>query len=140
MRGRYPAGLEYVDKVDGSPVAKERARVIAELMGGELRLLEACRQLDLHETRVHQLRHTAWLWLVRAMEPGAPGRPRRRATAAAQRIRELEQALAAKELDLQQALVRAEVALIVPGRAEGATTPEKKTRRSSARLRRQKPR
>jgi hypothetical protein len=46
--------------------------------------------------------------------------------------------LAEKELVLQQALVREEVALILPQRAETETT--KRGQRSSVKLRRRKPR
>lgn len=138
MRGRYPAGVEYVEKVEGSPLAKKRAQVVAELIGGDLRLQEACRRLDVHETRMHQLRHAGWIGLVRAMEPGAPGRPRLRSQSDAERICELEQELAETKLELQQALVRAEVALILPQRVEAETV--KRGRPSNVKLRKQKPR
>ena len=138
MRGRYPAGSEYVDKVEGSHLAKERARVLLEMQAGRLRLLEACEQLGVRETRLHQLRHAAMQGWVQNLEPGVPGRPGLASTLEAERIRELEQMLAAKELELQQALVREEVALILPQRGE--IEAGKKGRPSNVKLRRQKPR
>lgn len=139
MRGRYPATPEeYVEKVEGSELARERAQVVVELMAGTRRLQEACQRLDVHETRMHQLRHRGWQWLVRAMEPGVPGRPPAQSVADAERIRELEQRLAQKELELQEALVRTEVALIVPQRLQ--VEPVKKGQRPSVKLRKQKPR
>ena len=138
MRGRYPAGPEYVDKVEGSALAKERARALLKTMFGGLRWREACQQLGVRETRLHQLRQAALQAFVRSLEPGTPGRPSRAVTREAVRMAELEQALAEKELELEQALVRAEVALIVPRRA-GAER-EKKTARPSVKLRKQKPR
>jgi len=137
MRGRYPAGLEYIDKVEGSALAKERARAILATMSGELRWLEACARLDIRETRMHQLRQAALQALVSSLEPGTAGRPSLQAMSESQRIRELEQALTEKELELEQALVRAEVALILPHATNGA---RKKKRRASAKLRKQKPR
>jgi hypothetical protein len=88
------------------------------------------------ETRLHQLRHEGVQAYIRSMEPGAPGRPSLSTTAEAERIRELEVALAEKELQLQQALVRAEVALILPHAAESG----KRGQRPSVKLRKRKPR
>jgi hypothetical protein len=138
MRGRYPAGSEYVAKVEGSELAKERGRVLMEMQAGRLRLQEACARLGVRETRLHQLRHAAMQGWVQSLEPGIPGRPGLSATAEAERIRELEQMLAQQELELQEAQVRAEVALIVPQRSTGAS--EKKGRRPSVKLRKRKPR
>lgn len=138
MRGRYPAGLEYVDKVEGSKLAKERARAILLTMWGELRWQEACRQLGIRETRMHQLRHEAVQALVSSQEPGTAGRPSQTNSPEVERIRELERALAEKELELRQALVREEVALVLPRVVEGPVG--KKTRPSSVKLRKLKPR
>ena len=75
---------------------------------------------------------------VQGLEPGAPGRPGVSSTPQTERIRELEQQLAQKELALHEAQVRAEVALIVPQRS--AHVLEKKGQRATAKLRRRKPR
>ena len=138
MRGRYPAGSEYVDKVAGSLLAKERGRVLFDMQAGQLRLQEACAVLGVRETRLHQLRHAAVQAWVQSLEPGIPGRPSLPATPEAERIRELERALAQKELELQEALVKTEVALIVPQRLQ--VEPTKKGQRPSVKLRKQKPR
>lgn len=138
MRGRYPAGSEYVEKVEGSALAKERGRVLLEMQAGRLRLQEACERLGVRETRLHQLRHAAMQGWVQNLEPGIPGRPGLATTPEAERIRELEQLLAQKELELQEALVRAEVALILPQRV--ASEGEKRGQRPSVKLRKRKPR
>ena len=138
MRGRYPAGMEYLDKLDAAAEDKARLKAIFDTLYGQVRLLEACEQLGIGETRFHQLRELALRGALDAIRPRPAGRPRVRETAAAQRIQELEQALAAKELELQAALVRAEVALIVPGRFESAEA--KKGQRPSVKLGKQKPR
>lgn len=136
MRGRYPAGSEYVAKVEGSKLAKERATVLLEMMTGTLRLQEACAQLGIRETRLHQLRHVAIQGLVRSLEPGLAGRPRASLSAEAERIAELEAAFAEQALALQQALVRTEVALILPHPAES----EKRGSTETVKLRKRKPR
>jgi hypothetical protein len=138
MRGRYPAGVEYVDKLEGAEADKERLKAVLKTLSGEMRLLEACDRLGIRETRFHQLRDRALQGALDALTPRPLGRPRRHSVADAERIHELEQALAEKELEMQQALVREEVALILAPRTEPETV--KKGRRSSVKLRRQKPR
>lgn len=138
MRGRYPSGSEYVAKVEGSELAKERGRVLLEMQAGRLRLQEACALLGVRPTRLHQLRHAAMQGWVQSLEPGVPGRPGVTTTPEAERIREREQLLAQKELALQEALVRAEVALLVPQRSTVAS--RKKGQRPSVKLRKRKPR
>ena len=69
MRGRWPSGREYVDKLSGSAETKERLKTIFDTMYGEKRLLEACAQLDIGETRFHQLRELALQAALAAIEP-----------------------------------------------------------------------
>ena len=138
MRGRYPADVDYVDQLDGAAADKERLKAIFDTLYGAARVLEVCTRLGIRETRFHQLRERALQGALDAITPRPAGRPSRPATSAAERLHELEQALAAKELELQQALVRAEVALILPARVEVAL--KKKGRRSTVKLRQQKPR
>ena len=59
MRGRRPSGAEYLDKRTGSEEAKERAKAILGTMFAGSRVLAACDQLGIHETRFHQLRERA---------------------------------------------------------------------------------
>ena len=70
------------------------------------------------------------------LEPRRPGRPSK-AAAASEQVRELEQAWAEARLQLQQAQLREEIALILPHAAERS---EKKTRRPRVKLRKRKPR
>jgi hypothetical protein len=138
MRGRYPAGLdEYIDELDGAPEQKRRLQTIFETVLGEARLFESCAALDVGETRFRQLCRQAVQGAFDGITPKPPGRPSRAATPEAQRVAELERLLAEKELELQQALVREEVALILP---HVGTTAGKKTPQPSVNLRKQKPR
>lgn len=138
MRGRYPAGVEYVDQLEGDRADKQRLKAILDTLYGEARLLEACAQLEIGETRFHQLRERALQGALDAIAPRPAGRPRRHGSVDAERVRALEQALLAKELELQEALVRTEVALILPPRVEAAA--EKKGRRLNVKLGQRKPR
>lgn len=147
MRGRYPAGPEYVDKLEGSALAKQRAKAVLQTLDGSLRWQEACRALDVCEQRLHQLRQTGLEWFLAAMEPGRRGRPSRTPTPADERIRALEAEVAALKMDVHAARVREEIAVTLRRTAAPASTTaeagatdangtEKKTRRRP----RQKPR
>src|SRR5260370_37627088 len=77
MRGRWPSGPEYIDKLTGSAETKERLKAIFATMSGEQRLLEAWAQLVVGETRFHQLRELALQGARSAIEPRPPGPPSR---------------------------------------------------------------
>ena len=98
MRGRYPSGLEYVEKLDGATEDKERLKAILATMTGEVRWLEACDQLGISESRMHQLRAYALQGALDGIRPRPAGRPSRLTTADGERIRELEQRV--QELEL----------------------------------------
>lgn len=141
MRGRLPAGPEYVDKLHGSEETKERLKAILNTMYGQARLLEACAQLDIGETRFHQLRETALQAALAALEPRPAGRPSQTALIEAEQIRTLEQRVQELELALHEAQVREEIALVLPrlrrtaGAGEGGTAvaDEKKSAGSASR-------
>jgi hypothetical protein len=138
MRGRYPDGLEVLlHEREGSIEDKRRLRAIFDTCYGA-RVLQTCDELDIGETRFRQLRERALDGALDAIRPRPSGRPGKQTRSDAARIRELEQELAETKLELQQALVRAEVALILPQRTESA--PTKKGRRSTVKLRKRKPR
>jgi len=129
MRGRTPWGPEYVDHLSGSEVAKERLKVVLETMTGNLRVHEACERLKICEQRFHQLRQTLMEAGLDAMEPRSPGRPARPVSPEEQRIRELEEQVRAKDIELQTAKVREEIALTLPRVVKEPPAPEKKTTR-----------
>ena len=139
MRGRYPDGpQELLETLDGTTEDKQRVQAVLATVFGSARVMEACQDLGIGETRFRQLRDLALQGALDGIRLRPAGRPSRRATADATRVGELEQVLAGKELELQQALVREEVALILPQRTEDATV--KKGRRSTVKLRKRKPR
>jgi hypothetical protein len=143
MRGRYPAGQEYIDKLTGSPQSKERLKAILDTLNGAARLQEVCDELDLGYTRFHQLRETALQAALRALEPRPPGRPSRQASCETEEVRLLQQRVAELTQALQVAEIREELALVLPrlnrssGPDHAATTisDEKKMRPSPVRIR-----
>jgi hypothetical protein len=142
MRGRWPQGLEYLAKLDGSQETKERFKVILQTLMGPTRMLEACAQLEIGETRFDQLRQVGLQAALTAMEPRPGGRPSRTATAEAETIRALQARVAELEHALHKAQVREEIALVLPRQqrtAGGERTPdagadEKKMRRRPVKI------
>lgn len=139
MRGRYPDGPEeLLEPLEGTPEDKQRVQAILETVFGSARVVQTCEQLGIGETRFRQLRERILQGALDGVRPRLGGRRRWHAVADVERIRELEQLLAERELELQQALVRTEVALILPQRTEAE--PAKKGRPPTVKLRKQKPR
>ena len=114
MRGRWPQGPEYVDKLAGSAETKERLKAILDTLYGQARLLEACQQLGIAETRFHQLREIALQSALTAIEPRPAGRPSRLSSSAAEQIRALQVRVQELEQALHEAQVREEIALVLP--------------------------
>jgi len=112
MRGRYPAGPEYIDHLEGSAEAKRRAKVILQTLMGELRVLEACQELGICEQRFHQLREEMLQAALARLEARPAGRPRRSAEPA--EVAALREHLAEQQLQLRVAQVREEIALVMP--------------------------
>jgi hypothetical protein len=139
MRGRYPDGAaELLEALDGTTEDKQRVQAILETVFGSARVVQTCEQLDIGETRFRQLRELALQGALDGIRARPAGRPSGQVLADAARVRELEQQLAETKLELQQALVRTEVALILPQRTE--VEPIKKGPCSSVKLRKRKPR
>ena len=131
MRGRTPAGPEYVDRLQGSDTAKQRLKTVLETIAGDCRVAEACERLNICEQRFHQLRQQILEAALRELEPRS-GRPAQAPSPADEELRQLRQQLAAKDLELRIALAREEIALTLPRVVQSETQSsdaEKKTRR-----------
>ncbi|QVL30265.1 hypothetical protein KIH39_19595 [Telmatocola sphagniphila] len=129
MRGRKPAGPESVDELPGSVIAKDRLKTLLRTMIGECRVTEACQILGISEPRYHQLKHQMLAAALEALEPRPAGRPVQVPSAAEAEIQKLQKELREREAELNVALVREELASILPRVAKSATEPEKKKRK-----------
>jgi helix-turn-helix protein len=136
MRGRRPAGPEYVDQLTGSEQAKERLKVVLETVAGRCRIQEACRRLGISEPRFHQLRQQVLEAALERLEPQPAGRKPTPRSPEQIRLDALADELAAKDVELRAAQARAEIALTLPRVAEKPATPEKKTTQTTAGSRR----
>jgi hypothetical protein len=136
MRGRRPGGPECVAGLEGSDEAKERLKVVLEVVAGRCRVFEACQRLGISEPRFHQLREEALQGAVAALEARPAGRPRR--TAVEEQVSQLQTQMQQRELELRLAQTQQEVALILgkdpteASAAEAGTEAKKSPRRRKA--------
>ena len=142
MRGRFPQGTEYIDKLDGAAVEKERLKAILATMSGEKRMLEVCAELGIGETRFHQLRETALQAALEAIARKPAGRPSLAALSEAEQLRMQQERIEELELALHEAQVREEIALVLPqvritaqGNPEPAVAVGKKMRPERVKIR-----
>jgi len=80
MAGRKPLSIpDQVERLPGSPLAKERLRVILANLAGALSPSQACAELGNEESWYFELRHRALGRWSRRWSPSRPGGgPRRR--------------------------------------------------------------
>jgi hypothetical protein len=126
MRGRYPLGLEAVDKLEGSEQAKEGMKVIMETLTGKCRLQEACARLGISEPRFQQLRQEFLEGGLASLEPGTAGRPAQVPSATEVRVQEPEARLAALQVEYHTAQLREEIGVILPRVGQAPAEPGKK--------------
>lgn len=126
MRGRYPAGWEYLDRFDASADAKERFRVAIEILTGACRVQDACARLGLGTTRLEHVREAIVAAALAGAERQRPGRPPRVVAELEHEVARLQQQVAQLEAAVAVANVRAELATTLP--RVGASA-EKKTPR-----------
>jgi transposase-like protein len=129
MRGRKPSGPEYVQRLEGSAKAKERAEAVLATLAGRLTVQEACRQLGVNEAYFNRLRLKFLRGGLPALENQRVGRRKRPVAAATQQIEALQKALGAAQLALEAAQVREEVALTMPQLLRRPVGAKKKARR-----------
>ena len=127
MRGRKPSGPAVVQRLAGSPRARERLRVVLKTLAGTCRIGEAGARLGLSEQRFDQLRTQVLQAGRDSLEPRPAGRPPRPGPAAEVAAREAR--VAALEIELRAAQVREEIALALPAVQVRPGGPEKKVRR-----------
>jgi hypothetical protein len=127
--GRKPQGAALVATLPGSEHTKKRLTLFLQTLSGQCSVGEACRELEICESRFFAQR-AEWLEESLALlEPGSPGRPAKpeplpepaEVNALRVRVRELEHRLAVAE-------VRSDLACSLP-RLAGESLTEKKSRR-----------
>jgi len=112
-RGRPPKGTGHVDGLEGPEDLKRRLKVVLETIVGNVSVHDACCELGVSESRLHEMRREALVGALQALLPKPSGRPAK-PPAATTKEQELLARIDELEVDLQAALVRTELALAMP--------------------------
>jgi DNA-binding MarR family transcriptional regulator len=133
---RPPEGMGHVDRLEGPEDVKRRLRVLMETLLGQKSVPEACEELQVSESRLHEMRREALVGALGALLPKPSGRPPK-VEPTTSREKELQERIGELEVDLQAALVRTELALAMPHLFRGKKNPtsrktgKRRTRRGS---------
>ena len=115
-------GVGHVDRLAGPEDLKQRLKVVLETVVGSKSVAQACEELQISESRLHELRHEALEGALQALMPKPAGRPATPPTTTS-REEELLARIDELEVDLQAALVRTELALAMPQLFRGKKNP-----------------
>ena len=113
-RGRPPLGAEIVDRLEGSPQAKQRLRVILRTLAGEITIPQACTELGIAESRFHEMRTEILQHTLGDLEPKPPGRPSRTLSPQEAHTAQLQQQVQDLKVDLRAAEIRQELTAALP--------------------------
>lgn len=108
-RGRRPLALEHVEHLEGSAHAKQRMTALLMTLEGACTIDEARAQLNLSESRLHDLRQHWLQGALELLEPRTPGRPPRAHGVSSSRIKELERQVRDLQRELALSQARCEV-------------------------------
>jgi transposase-like protein len=131
--GRKPTGPQIVERLEGSPSAKQRLEVILETIAGQLTIPEACARLSICESRFHDLRNQTLQATLNTLEPRRPGRPPKRTSPEQGEINTLKAELDRAHRELAVADVQVNLARIHPDLLEGPPPPEDPACKKNAR-------
>lgn len=110
MRGRTPVGPELADRLAGSELARHRMYVILQTLTGEMRVKDACEELEICPQRFEALRAEAITAGIAALELKPAGRPPAVREGTSEEVAGLKARVRRLEGELEAALVRAELA------------------------------
>ena len=127
--GRPPAGLGHIDRIEGPEDLKGRLRVVLATLTSTMSVEEACEELGVGSSRLHEMRRQALEGALAGLTPGRAGRPPAGTGVKTDRERALEQRVRDLEEDLHGALVRSEIALAMPHLFERAAKKNSRAKR-----------
>jgi AraC-like DNA-binding protein len=138
--GRKPAGPQIAERLEGSPVAKQRLEVILKTIAGQLTVTQACQQLGIGESRFHALRNQTLQTTLESLEPRPLGRPAKPTSPEQAEVNALQEEIRRLHAELELAQVQLTLAHIHPaliGIQPAADDPAGKKNARSARQQRQ---
>ena len=122
-RGRPIIGVDLIERLEGPRGQRRQMRILLATIAGSLTIAQACAELGIGRTRLHQLRWRVLAAGFAALDPQPRGRPRlpepsREVQLLRARNRELE-------LALQTTALRSEIALTMPHLLDRAARKKK---------------
>jgi hypothetical protein len=135
--GRKPAGPQIAERLEGSPWAKQRLSVFLETIAGQLTVPEACQQLEIGQSRFHELRNRTLQATLDALEPRPPGRPAKPTSPEQAEIDTLKAELRRLHGELETAQMLTHLARIDPGVLDNQPAAEDLADKKNARRSRQ---
>lgn len=141
--GRPPRKEKIVDELPAGELERQRLQVILKTISGELSVPEACNQLNLSESRFHDLRRKALEGALGALALRQAGRPRKVDEPEPGQVKELEEQVRELEFELQAARVKTEIAVTMPHllrEKPGKAGKAKKAKKRGPQRRKPKPR
>jgi len=103
-----------VDRLGTTEETKARLKAILETLAGTKTVEEACAQLDVSESRFHELKAIALASAASGLEPAPRGRPRKAEDPAQSEVEALKRRVKELEQDLIFAKTRAVLATAFP--------------------------
>jgi transposase-like protein len=131
-RGRPPEGVDLVEHLEGSEVARQRLKVILQTLAGVFTVREACGVLGVTRSAFYKLRARFLADAAGALEPRPAGRRKHVPSPAEAEAERLRRENAQLRVDLKAQQIREEIALLMPHLLRGRE-PGKKTSRGAAR-------
>jgi transposase-like protein len=131
--GRKPAGPQIAERLEGSPVAKQRLEVILETIAGRLTVPEACQQLGIGESRFHALRKGTLQATLKTLEPRPLGRPAKPTSPEQAEVNTLQEELRRLHAELEVAQVQLRLARIHPGLIGGQSAANDQASKKNSR-------
>ena len=135
--GRKPAGPQIVERLEGSPVAKQRLEVILETIAGRSTVPEACERLGIGESRFHELRNQTLQTTLDALEPRPPGRPAKPTSPEQAEAEELQTELRRLHVELKTVQTQLSLARIHPALVAGQPATDDLASKKNSRTARQ---
>ena len=129
--GRPPLGPELVDRLSTTDESKTRLKAILETIAGTKTVEEACAQLDVSQSRFHELKSIALTAAAMSLEPAPRGRPRKQDDPAAGAFESLKERVNDLEQELVFAKTRTVLATAFPHLIKDPNAEKKKRTRGT---------
>lgn len=122
-RGRPIDGVDLIERLDGPRLPRRQLRILLGTITGTVTIAQACAELGIGRSRLHQLRWRVLEGGLAALEPQPRGRPPR--PRPSDEVAQLQARVDELELALQTMALRSEIALAMPHLLDRAARKKK---------------